>query len=231
MAHRRPGYRPLVSTRGPYARPARKQDGPASPHARRGGGCRRRAGADASIQHAEQAVQLLTGDRVARLDGDGALKLADGLAHLVLAHVDAREVEEREMARLIARRGFGALQPLDGFLRTAQLDEVCANVVVGIAEGGIDGDRALALDDGLLVLALVGERPAAERVRLRGGVNSERAIIALDGFVETPRHLRFVAALEVLARVVRPLGLGHDRSSRTNCTAAPRYTSTHDTVD
>src|SRR5262249_58513917 len=84
--------------------PGRRRGGREPRPVRRAGGCRRRAGAGASIQQADQAMELLAGERVARLDGDGALQLADGLANLVLAHVDASEVEEGKVAGGGARR-------------------------------------------------------------------------------------------------------------------------------
>ena len=66
-----------------------------------------------------------------------------------------------------------------------------------------------ALRDRLLVLALVGERPADKGVRLGAGADGEGAPVALDGLVEPARHLGSIAALEVFARLFRPLALGH----------------------
>src|SRR5262249_60672851 len=99
-----------------------------------GGGGHGRAGAARSIREADEAVELLPRERVARLDGDGALQLADGFADLVLPRVDASEVEEGEVAGFVARSRLGALQPLHRFVSSTELDQVRADVVVGIAE-------------------------------------------------------------------------------------------------
>src|SRR3979490_2613859 len=91
----------------------------------------------------------------------------------------------------------GAGEPLDRCLVPAGLDEIRADVVVRVAEGRVHGDGPPALRDRLLVLALVGERPADEGVRFGARVESEGTPVALDGLVETARHLGVIAALEV----------------------------------
>src|SRR5688500_13874390 len=104
--------------------PIRRRSGRGYPLGRRGSGCRRTAAAARSIEQAEQPVQLATGHRVARLDGDGLLELADGLLHLVLLDVDPGEIEVRVMARLVARGVLRALEPRDGLRFPAELDQI-----------------------------------------------------------------------------------------------------------
>src|SRR5262249_47687068 len=90
---------------------------------------------------------------------------------------------------------------------STELDQVRADVVVGVAEARIHRDGALALRDGLLVLALIRQRPTEEGVRFRGGANGERALIVIDGFVQASGHLGLVAPRDVLAGLRRPLPL------------------------
>src|SRR6202162_5879544 len=113
------------------------------------------------------------------------------------------------MAGLVARRHLGALEPRHRFVFAAELDQVRADVVVWVAERRIHGDGAVALRDGVLVAALVGERPAEEGVRFGGRLYRDRAAVGFDRRVDLAGHLLLVAALEVLARFPRPLVLGH----------------------
>src|SRR5260370_19497789 len=73
------------------------------------------------------------------------------------------------MARLVARRPLGAFEPGHGVVQSALLDQVHADVVVGVAEVGIDLDGALALGDRALDVAGVRIGPAEEGVCLGGG--------------------------------------------------------------
>src|SRR5207247_8429813 len=66
-----------------------------------------------------------------------------------------------------------------------------------------------ARGDRLLVLALKRQGPAEKGMRFRGGMNGQRSSVVVDGFLEAPGHLRFIAALELLACVRRPLTVRH----------------------
>src|SRR4030095_3375177 len=131
MAGRARGRRsdpPRPATRPARCRPpTRMRRGRGYPVRRRGSDCRRTAAAARSIEQAEQPVQLATGDGIARFDGDGLLKLADGLVHLVLSEVYAGEIEVRVVARLVAGRVLRALEPRDGLGLTTELDQIRAD--------------------------------------------------------------------------------------------------------
>src|SRR5207249_5098012 len=68
-----------------------------------------------------------------------------------------------KVARLVAARFRGAFQPGNGFLETAQFDQVRANVVVRIAEFRIDFDGEPALGNGFFDAPLEMIRPAEDR--------------------------------------------------------------------
>jgi len=145
-------------------------------------------------------MQLPPGRRVTGLDRDRALELADGLVDLVPLDVDASQVEVGEVARLVPTRRLGALEPVDRLLLPAQLDQVGADVVVGVAEVRIERNRHLALGDGVLVAPEIAERPTEECVRFSRRTNGDGRAIVLDGFVQTTSHLRLVSAPEMPVR-------------------------------
>src|SRR5262249_12864352 len=86
------------------------------------------------------------------------------------------------------------------FFVSSQLDQVGADVVVGVAEVGIDGDRHLALVYRLCVAAKEAQCPAQKRVGLRGRANGDRRSIVRHRLVEASAHLRLVPELEVALR-------------------------------
>jgi len=85
------------------------------------------------------------------------------------------------VARLIARCALGAFEPGHGVVQRALLDQVRADVVVGVAEVGIDLDGALAFGDRALDEAGVRVGPAEEGVCLSGGTGLDGAPVQLDG--------------------------------------------------
>src|SRR5882762_8648974 len=92
----------------------------------------------------------------------GLLQLAQRVGPPPLLRVDAAEVHEGELPRLVSRRLLRALEPRDRFLELVLLHEIDADVVVGVAEVRIDGDGAMAFLDRFLELALKAHRPAEE---------------------------------------------------------------------
>src|SRR5207249_1674277 len=92
-----------------------------------------------------------------------------------------------------ARRLLRLLEPRDRLVELVLLHEVDADVVVGVTELGIDGDRAVTLLDRFVEPALEAHRPAEERVRLRRRPHGERAAIRLHRRIEVPRRLKAIA--------------------------------------
>ena len=90
------------------------------------------------------------------------------------------------------------LEPGDGFIEAAEADQVGADVVIGIAEIGIDSDGALALGDGVLDLALEVIGPAEKSVRFGGGIGFEGILVEHHGTVQFAGHLGLVGFLKQL---------------------------------
>ena len=100
----------------------------------------------------------------------------------------------------VAARFGGALEPGDGFVVALLFDQVRANVVVRIAEIGIDLDGALALRDGFVDAALEMITPAKKRMGLGRGVQFKRRLIELDGAIVIAFHLRLIGVLQDFPR-------------------------------
>src|SRR5437667_10104627 len=94
------------------------------------------------------------GERILGLDLEGALELLERLGEHALRPVDLPEVAVRVVTRLVAGRLDGRLEPWDRLVEATELDQVRADVVVGIAELRIDGDRLLAPRDRGVQVAL-----------------------------------------------------------------------------
>src|SRR5215469_4338385 len=80
------------------------------------------------VHHPPQRFERLTGQRVARLDLDGFLKAAHGLAIHLLAEIRTSQVVARKMARLVAPRFDCLLEPGNRLIELAKFDHIGANV-------------------------------------------------------------------------------------------------------
>src|ERR1700675_733239 len=112
------------------------------------------------------------------------------------------------MPRIISFCGNRPLEPRNGFIKAFEADEICADIVVGIAEFRIDLDSAFALGDGLVDFSLKVKRPSEKGVSLRGGMQSERSPIKLYRAVIVAFHLRLVCVLQLLPGLRLSIG-GH----------------------
>src|ERR1700719_3750820 len=117
----------------------------------------------ASIHQATKRSERLPCQRIPRLDFEGFLKTLHRARIHLFAEIRAPEVVMRKMARLVGARLDGALEPRNRFIKTIKFNQICADVVVRIAEFWIDFDRALALGDGFFDAALKMIRPAEKR--------------------------------------------------------------------
>src|ERR1019366_8655348 len=145
------------------------------------------------VKHRAQAAQLLA-YRCCRI-GVSALALRepqrlfefrDGLYHHPLLFVETAEIHKGIMTWLILGRSLGFFEPLDRLVEFAFCDQICADVVVGIAELGIHFDGALALRNRVIDTSKMTIRPAAKSVGLGGGKR-------LDGLrVEADRGVEFI---------------------------------------
>src|SRR5207247_4074658 len=99
----------------------------------------------ASVQTAAERMQGLGEVGVGRSQADGGLELAQRLPPTSLLEVDPTQVHERELAGFVAPRLVGPPEPRDRLLELAMLHEVHADVVVRVAEVGVDLDGPQAL--------------------------------------------------------------------------------------
>ena len=113
------------------------------------------------------------------------------------------------MAGLVPGRLLRLLQPRDRLVDPAEVDQIGADVVVGVSEVRIDRDGDLALIDRLLVATLEAVGPAEERVGLGGRVLGDRGLVEADGVVEPPGHLALVRLLQEIHRALDPVLVRH----------------------
>src|SRR5712664_4512731 len=100
-----------------------------------------------SIHHAAERIKSLARQRIARLDLQRFLEAARGVAVHLFSQIRAPQVVMRKVARLVAERFGGALEPWNGFIEAAQLDQIRADIVIGIAEFRIELNGAYLIED------------------------------------------------------------------------------------
>src|SRR6185369_7930679 len=141
------------------------------------------------VQAASQGMQRLGGALVLGGGADGGLELPQRLPPFALFEVDPSEVHVRELPWLVPLGQLGPLQPRHRLIQPVLLHQVDADVVVRVAEVGIDVDRQVALARRLVEPPLEGIGPAQERVGLGGGTDADRFLVERDGAIELARHL------------------------------------------
>src|ERR687885_247071 len=112
-----------------------------------------------SVQHCLHAAEGLRGLREAGLLFEGEAVVARGVERAVALLVDAAEVVVREGVGLVARGRERAAEPADARPEVALRDEVAADVVVGVAEGGVHADGLQALVNRLRVATVEAVDP------------------------------------------------------------------------
>src|SRR5687767_7169587 len=105
-----------------------------------------------------------------------------------------------ERRTLVPFRMHGFLKPRDGVVQLALLDQIGADVVVGIAELGIPGNGAMTLLDRVVEPAHETIGPAEERVRFGRGMGRDGLSVERDGFFQFAFHLPLIGALKELPR-------------------------------
>src|SRR5437016_5175843 len=104
------------------------------------------------IQHADEPSQRAFRQRIIRVQRERFLVAFDGLLPLSLALVDSAEVQVREGRTLVALGLHGLFEPRDRFVELLLLDQIRADVVVGVAELGIHRNGVAAFLDRLVQL-------------------------------------------------------------------------------
>src|SRR2546427_3891318 len=126
--------------------------------------------------------------------------------------MDPPEVHVGELPRLVARGALRLLEPRDRLLELALLHQVATDIVVRVAEVGIDLDRLETLARRLLEAPLEAQGPPEERVRLCRRVHVDGTLVELDGALEVTLHLVAVRLPPQRGRAFQELGIAH-RSS------------------
>src|SRR5712691_5915734 len=122
------------------------------------------------------------------------------------------EVHVGELPRLVARGALRLLEPRDRLLEFALLHQVATDIVVGVAEVGVDFDRLETLACRLLEAPLEAQGPPEERVRLCRRVHVDGPLVELDGALEVPLHLVAIRLPPQRGRAFEELGIAHQSS-------------------
>ncbi len=146
---------------------------------------------------------------VGRILAHGSLVVFKRSRHLPLAFEHAPKIVVGEAVALVALCLERHAQPRNRILRLIQLDEIRSDVVVGIAEFGIQIDGPVAIRNGAFQIPLVGARPSSEGVSLRRGKDVQRLRIKPYRLVDIPAHLVLVGLPHQLHRLLALLIPGH----------------------
>jgi len=131
------------------------------------------------------------------------------LLQLALQFVDSAQIEIGETIALVALGLEGHAQPGDGVLGLAHLHVVGADIVVGIAELGIQVDGPVAIGDGALVILSVGLGPAPEGEGFGGRASGNGPVVELDGLLDFPTHVVLVGLAHQLHGFLSFLFVAH----------------------
>src|SRR5207249_1861323 len=104
------------------------------------------------------------------------------------------------------------LEPRDRLLELALLHQVATDIVVRVAEVGIDLDRLETLARRLLEAPLEAQGPPEERVRLCRRVHVDGPLVELDGALEVTLHLVAIRLPPQRGRAFEELGIAHQSS-------------------
>src|SRR5438876_566344 len=121
--------------------------------------------------------------------------------------MDPPEVHVGELPRLVARGALRLLEPRDRLLELALLHQVATDIVVRVAEVGIDLDRLETLARRLLEAPLEAQGPPEERVRLCRRVHVDGPLVELDGALEVTLHLVAIRLPPQRGRAFEELGV------------------------
>src|SRR5215469_12879556 len=183
---------------------------------------RRSASLAKLVDHATKGFERLAGEGVTGLDGEGFLEATHGLTVHFFSKIRPAEIVVRKVARLVAARFYGLLQPGNRFIELAKFDQVRANIVVRVAEIRVEFDGALAFGDGIEKLALEMIGPAEKGVRFGRGMKVQRMMVELDGTVVIAFHLRLLGILQHFPRASQGL-LIHGVIVSVRCAQGQRY--------
>src|SRR5437867_705840 len=141
------------------------------------------------------------------------LEFAERLPPVPLPDVNPSQIHEGELPRFVAFGLLSLFEPRDGFVELVLLHQVDPDVVVRIAELGIDLDRAKALLCGLRQVALEAHRPPQEGMCLCRRIQLDRLAIELDRSIHISPCLVAVALPPEFRRSPQSLSVFHFSTS------------------
>src|SRR5690349_4922471 len=83
-------------------------------------------------------------ERIVRAKLERGAEMLQGLARHRLGEINARQVQVREVSRIVTLRRDRFLEPRDGGVQLARRDQIRSDIVVRVAEIGIEIDCLLA---------------------------------------------------------------------------------------
>src|SRR4030095_4918952 len=176
-------------------------------------GCPSLSGSVASVEPSAQLMKHSGRAYVTRRQPHRPFELAERLPPASLTDVDPHEVKKGELPRLVAFVLLGLFKPRDRLVQLVLLHQVDPDVVVRIAELGIDLDRAKALLRGLRQVALEAHRPPQEGMCLCRRIQLNRLAIELDRSIHISPCLVAVALPPEFRRSSQSLSVFHFSTS------------------
>src|SRR5258705_13068917 len=151
---------------------------------------------------ASQIRQILVIDRI------GLPVALIGLLPFTLMFIDPAQIEMGVAAGFVALGDHGFFEPRDGVVPFLLFDQIGTDIVVGIAEVGINADGLLAVLYSVFVVAQKGIGPAAACVGFGSGEGGDGAAVRFNGLLVVASRLQFVGSTETLGGKVG-IGFGH----------------------
>src|SRR5260370_19062309 len=108
-------------------------------------------------------------DHVLRIHLVSALVVILGFVPVALVLIDTSQIEMREVVRFVTLCADGVLQPWNGLIPLAQLNQVSTDIVIRISKLRVYLDSFQTIGDGVVEAFFKAVSPAAKSVSLRRG--------------------------------------------------------------
>src|SRR5687768_11294465 len=106
-----------------------------------------------------------------------------------------------ERRTLVPFRMHGLLKPRDGVVQFTLLDQIGADVIIGVAELGIAADCAMTLLDRVVESAHEAISPAEKRMSFGRRMGCDGLSVERDCFFQFAFHLPLIGSLKELPRL------------------------------
>ncbi len=119
-------------------------------------------------------------------------------------------------------------KPGDGFVHLAFLHQLGTDVIVGIAEIGIDFDRSATLGNRIVEPFHVAIRPAKKGVGFGGRKKSDRLLVHPDSLVESSVDLVLVCLVKQVFGTLSSVVFTHVDKIPAGCSEPAGISSSHE---